>query len=88
MGHVFFCYLSGDIADVSYVMFLTKVFTEITEGRSRGIYRVFVRSLTVDTPRQPFGGNLIQMPPAYEISLCRNSPRNKDCSTHRVLLLN
>ena len=88
MLHVFFRHLSRDIADVSHLMFLAKIFTEIQERRCRGIYRVFICSLAVDAPRQSFGSDLIQVPPAYEISLCRNSPRNNECSTHRVLLLN
>jgi hypothetical protein len=55
-------------------MFLAKIFTEISERRCRGIYRVFICSLTVNTPRKSFGGDLIQVPSSYEISLCNNSP--------------
>jgi hypothetical protein len=59
-------------------MFLAKIFTEITERRYSGIYRVFISSLAVDTPRKSFGSDLVQVSPAYEISLCRKSPRNKE----------
>ena len=47
---------------------------QVAERRCRCIYRVFICSLTVDASRKSFSGDLIQVPPAYEISLCRKSP--------------
>jgi hypothetical protein len=62
MLHVLFRHLSGDIANVSHLMFLAKIFTKIAERRCRGVYRVLISSLAVDTPCKSFGGNLIQVP--------------------------
>ena len=88
MGYVLLRHLFGDITHIPHLMFLTKVFTEVAERRCRGVHSVLICSLAVHAPRQSFGGDLIQVPSSYEIPLCRKSPQNKECSTHRVLLLN